>query len=170
MFAFALLDLRHRFATAPILFLARDPLGIKPLYYTQTPEGFAFASEVRALLASGAVPSAYRKMPSPLICSWQRLRARNDLEGVFSLLRDTACCCTYRSGGARRERGPGGTTWFRPRHVTRVNRAISLPQRKSCGRFSKMRCARISSPTCQWVCFFQRIGLRRDRGARSPST
>src|SRR5256884_422902 len=56
MFAFAFLDLRGRYATAPILFLARDPLGIKPLYYTQTPDGFAFASEVRALLASGAAP------------------------------------------------------------------------------------------------------------------
>jgi asparagine synthase (glutamine-hydrolysing) len=56
MFAFALLDLRGRFATAPLLFLARDPLGIKPLYYTQTAECFAFASEVRALLASGVVP------------------------------------------------------------------------------------------------------------------
>lgn len=56
MFAFALLDLRGRFATAPLLFLTRDPLGIKPLYYTQTPEGFAFASEVRALLKSGAAP------------------------------------------------------------------------------------------------------------------
>jgi len=53
MFAFALLDLRARFATAPILFLARDPLGIKPLYYTQSHDGFAFASEVRALLAGG---------------------------------------------------------------------------------------------------------------------
>jgi asparagine synthase (glutamine-hydrolysing) len=53
MFAFALLDLRERHATVPILFLARDPFGIKPLYYTQTPDGFAFASEVRALLAAG---------------------------------------------------------------------------------------------------------------------
>ena len=56
MFAFALLDFRERYATAPILFLARDPLGIKPLYYTQNADGFAFASEVRALLAAGAAP------------------------------------------------------------------------------------------------------------------
>ena len=55
MFAFALLDLRERYATAPILLLARDPLGIKPLYYTQNAEGFSFASEVRALLAGGSV-------------------------------------------------------------------------------------------------------------------
>ncbi len=55
MFAFALLDLRKHFATVPVIFLARDPLGIKPLYYAQTTEGFAFASELRALLASSAV-------------------------------------------------------------------------------------------------------------------
>ena len=55
MFAFALLDLRKHFATVPVVFLARDPLGIKPLYYAQTERGFAFASELRALLASGAV-------------------------------------------------------------------------------------------------------------------
>ncbi len=56
MFAFALLDLRKHFATVPILFLARDPVGVKPLYYSQTPQGFVFASELRALLASNLVP------------------------------------------------------------------------------------------------------------------
>ncbi len=35
------------------LLLARDTEGIKPLYYANTPGGFVFASEVRAVLASG---------------------------------------------------------------------------------------------------------------------
>src|SRR5271166_6608239 len=55
MFAFALLDLRKHFATVPVLFLARDPLGIKPLYYAQTAEGFAFASELCSLISGKLV-------------------------------------------------------------------------------------------------------------------
>ncbi|MSP67925.1 MAG: asparagine synthase (glutamine-hydrolyzing) [Alphaproteobacteria bacterium] len=35
------------------LVLARDPFGIKPLYYVQDESGFAFASEPQALLAAG---------------------------------------------------------------------------------------------------------------------
>jgi len=37
------------------LVLARDPFGIKPLYYAQTPAGFAFASEPQALIAAGLI-------------------------------------------------------------------------------------------------------------------
>lgn len=37
------------------LVLARDPFGIKPLYYAETPAGFCFASEAQALVACGVV-------------------------------------------------------------------------------------------------------------------
>ena len=52
MFAFALWDSQER-----RLFLARDPHGIKPLYYSNTRGTLRFASQVQALLAGGAVGS-----------------------------------------------------------------------------------------------------------------
>lgn len=50
MFAFALWDSRER-----RLLLARDPYGIKPLYYSDNGATCRFASQVKALLATGAI-------------------------------------------------------------------------------------------------------------------
>jgi asparagine synthase (glutamine-hydrolysing) len=50
MFSFAIWDSRHR-----RLMLARDRFGIKPLSYAITPGGLMFASEYKAILASGDI-------------------------------------------------------------------------------------------------------------------
>jgi len=50
MFAFVIWDRQRKRA-----FAARDPYGIKPLYYAVTPDGILFASQVKALLATGLV-------------------------------------------------------------------------------------------------------------------
>jgi asparagine synthase (glutamine-hydrolysing) len=51
MFAFAIWDGRQK-----QLFLARDPMGVKPLYYYHSDRYFLFSSEVRTLLGTGLVP------------------------------------------------------------------------------------------------------------------
>lgn len=51
MFAFAIWDSRKR-----LLFLARDRIGIKPLYYFFKDGRFVFASEIKAILKDPSVP------------------------------------------------------------------------------------------------------------------
>lgn len=53
MFAFVIWD-----RIAKRAFAARDPYGIKPLYWAQTADGVLLASQVRALLATGLVSHA----------------------------------------------------------------------------------------------------------------
>ena len=50
MFAFAIWDRKEK-----ELFLARDRMGVKPLYYYQDEDRLLFASEVRAILSTGLV-------------------------------------------------------------------------------------------------------------------
>ncbi|HEX4004994.1 MAG TPA: asparagine synthase (glutamine-hydrolyzing) [Acidobacteriaceae bacterium] len=59
MFGFAIWD-----AKANTLFLARDRVGIKPLYYSLTERAIVFASEVKAILAD---PSVNREIAPELI-------------------------------------------------------------------------------------------------------
>ena len=78
MFAFAALDTRER-----KLYLARDPFGVKPIYYVHQKEGLTFASEVRALRALGVDDGidpeglkcflALRYVPSPHTL-WRKIR------------------------------------------------------------------------------------------------
>jgi asparagine synthase (glutamine-hydrolysing) len=82
MFALALLDMR----SAPRLLLARDRLGIKPLYYAVVHGALIFASEVRALLASRRVS---RKISPDALDSYLLFGSVGEpmtlVDGVFSI-------------------------------------------------------------------------------------
>ena len=77
MFAFAIWDNEKR-----ELFLSRDRFGVKPLYYYNSNESFFFASEVRALLASGSVP---RKIKRSAISSFLQYQS---VEGDDTMIED----------------------------------------------------------------------------------
>lgn len=68
------------------LVLVRDRLGIKPLYYFQNDYSLVFASEVRALLASGLVPRKLNESVLPEYLQYQCVHAPNTIiEGVKML-------------------------------------------------------------------------------------
>ncbi len=99
MFAFALWD-----AKARTLFIARDRLGIKPLYYAETPGGLVFASELKSLVR---FPGLRREVDPAGLLGYLQLGYVPDplsiLRGVFKLL-----------PGHWLERRPDGTVEVKP--------------------------------------------------------
>ena len=69
------------------LSLARDAVGERTLFYSQTGQGFAFASSMPALLASGLVPRRLNPVDVAAYLSYAYVPGRETLvEGVFELL------------------------------------------------------------------------------------
>jgi asparagine synthase (glutamine-hydrolysing) len=104
MYAIALYDRQRE-----TLHLSRDPFGIKPLYYAQTPSGCIFASEPEAILQTKAVPR--RLWPSA---------AEELLQLQF-----TTGSATIFDGLKRVE--PGETLTLRGGHVVERRRIAALP-------------------------------------------
>lgn len=81
MFGFALHDTRRR-----RLVLARDRLGVKPLYYAVTPTHVVFGSEVKAVLASGLVERDLDFRSLLEFLSWEYVPApRTLMKGIRKL-------------------------------------------------------------------------------------
>jgi asparagine synthase (glutamine-hydrolysing) len=76
MYALALYD-----PAEATLFLARDPFGIKPLYYAETPQGLVFASEPQAILKTGLVP---RRPRTEAITELMQLQFTTGRETIFA--------------------------------------------------------------------------------------
>jgi asparagine synthase (glutamine-hydrolysing) len=75
MFAFAISDSRKG-----ELFLARDRLGIKPLYYVDTPGQFVFASELKAIFQD---PRVARRPNLDIVRRFVLFRVHDDGEETF---------------------------------------------------------------------------------------
>ncbi len=137
MFAFAIWDARER-----ALFLTRDRMGIKPLYYAIHDGALHFASEEKALLAAG-VPAAFDPAVwEELLCFRYVAGERTVIAGVRRLL--PGHHLTWRDGRiqirrwwhlgeralARRDSMPRDPTeWFRETFddAVRLNRISDVP-------------------------------------------
>src|SRR5438132_767303 len=104
MFAFAIWDRpRER------IVLARDRLGIKPLYYACTDDEFLFASEIKAILAARSVRAAMNRAVIPELLATRFLSGEETLfAGVHKLL-------------------PGRTLSWSPRDGIKTRRYWRLP-------------------------------------------
>jgi len=79
--AFAIWDVRQQ-----KLFLSRDRLGVRPLFYTQTKDSFIFASEIKALFAC---PEVKRQLDleglDQIFTFWVTLPPRTAFKNIFQL-------------------------------------------------------------------------------------
>jgi len=140
MFAFAIWD-----GVGRTLFLARDRLGIKPLYYAQTPRGFVFGSELKAVTRNRWIAGRpdrraiaaylqYGYVPDPLsivegvakLPPGSTLTVREGRAGVPRRYWDVTAC--FRNGvSPRSEEEASEALWTLLRDAVRSHLASDVP-------------------------------------------
>ena len=149
MFAFAIWDSRRG-----ELFLARDPYGIKPLYYADDGWTFRFASQVKALLAGGAVSRDPEPAGSSGFYLWGSVP---EPFTTYQAIRALPAGCTMRVDRDRRAEPEryhshrGGLSRCAKadarRAARRMRSVAATGSRRPCWTASAI----ISSPTCRWA-------------------
>jgi asparagine synthase (glutamine-hydrolysing) len=82
MFAFAIWDTKRK-----SLFIARDRLGIKPLYYRYTDENFLFGSEIKVLMSYPGVQRVFNRAALPEFLAFGYLSGDETFyNGVYKLM------------------------------------------------------------------------------------
>jgi asparagine synthase (glutamine-hydrolysing) len=99
-FAFAIADTR---GGGPMVFLARDRFGILPLFYAERGGDLYFASEIKALLASGEVEARLDPVGLDQVFTfWAARPPRTPFDGVRAL--EPGCCARWERGRLRLRR------------------------------------------------------------------
>lgn len=81
MWAFAIFD-----KVKETVFISRDRFGVKPLYYINTLEKFAFGSEIKQMLESGMKPRINKQMLSDYFCIGYSNHTRETFfDGIYQL-------------------------------------------------------------------------------------
>ena len=114
MFSFAIYDMKEN-----LIFCSRDRYGIKPFYFAQLPNLFAFCSEIKGLLTLSGVD---RKVNETALYDFLVFNRSDHLEetmfsGIHRLLPGESI--TISKDGVKR------TTWFRPKKLQESNRSAS---------------------------------------------
>ena len=96
IFAFAVWE-----AGSGRLFLARDRIGVKPLFYTQTGKGLLFASEIKTLLQYPSVPRQLdlTGLSQLILLGPGRLPGSGIFKGIYEV--EPGCCGYFEDGKLR---------------------------------------------------------------------
>ena len=83
------------------LFLARDRIGVKPLFYTQTGKGLLFASEIKTLLQYPSVPRQLdlTGLTQLILLGPGRLPGSGIFKGIYEV--EPGCCGYFEDGKLR---------------------------------------------------------------------
>jgi asparagine synthase (glutamine-hydrolysing) len=129
MFSFALWDARQQ-----SLFLARDPFGIKPLYYADDGQSIRFASQVKALMAGGNISA------EPDLAGWAGFHVLGYVPEPHTIHRAIRALPAGQALLIKRRGSRSSTVYFdlRAELATAEDQRLTMPKAKALARLREV--------------------------------